>query len=70
MELAIDPIEPSLLALTIIGLVLLRSVVGAFAETIADPVQVWLGTHRRRWIRLRDTLDAEINGLSEKPFVR
>lgn len=50
-------------------LVLLGSVVAAFAGTIADPVQVRLGMHRRRLMRLLDTLDAEIDGSSQKPFV-
>jgi len=65
------PVGPSplLVTATIIGLVLLGSVVAAFAGTLADPVQVRLGMHRRRLIRLLDTLDAEINGLAEKPFV-
>lgn len=32
-------------------------------------MQAWFGMHRRRLIRLLDTLDAEINDLAEKPFV-
>jgi hypothetical protein len=65
------PVGPSplLIAATILGLVLLGSVVGAFAGTIADPVQARLGMHRRRLMRLLETLDAEIAGSPERPFV-
>ncbi len=65
------PVGPSPLriAATIFGLVLLGSIAAAFAGTVADPVQVRLGMHHRRLMRLIDTLDAEIQGLSEKPFV-
>ncbi len=60
---------PWLLAATIAGLVLLGSVVAAFAGTIADPVQARLGIHRRRLMRLLDAVDAEIGGTDPRPFV-
>lgn len=61
--------SPSLVALTVAGLVLLGAVVATFAGTIADPVQVRLGVHRRRLMRLMATVDAEIGRLPERPFV-
>ncbi len=61
--------SPGLIAATVVGLMILGSVVAAFAGIIADPVQVRLGIHRRRLLRLFDTLDAEISGSRDKPFV-
>lgn len=61
--------SPSLIALSVAGLVLLGAVVATFAGTIADPVQVRLGVHRRRLMRLMATVDAEIGRLPERPFV-
>jgi hypothetical protein len=61
--------DPWLVAATIAGLVLLGSVVAAFAGTIADPAQAWLGIHRRRLMRLLDAVDAEIGGTHPRPFV-
>lgn len=61
--------SPGLLALTVIGLVCLGAVVATFAGVIADPVQVGLGVHRRRLLRLMATLDAEIGRMPERPFV-
>ncbi|OSP54545.1 DUF6635 family protein [Pseudoruegeria sp. SK021] len=49
-------------------LVLLGSVVAAFAGVLADPVQVWTGTHRRRLLRLIDVLEAEFTGPDRKSF--
>ena len=60
--------SPGLIAATVAGLMILGSVVAAFAGIIADPVQVRLGIHRRRLLRLFDTLDAEISGSRDKPF--
>jgi hypothetical protein len=60
---------PWLLAATIAGLVLLGSIVAAFAGTVADPVQARLGIHRRRLMRLLDAVDAEIGGTDPRPFV-
>jgi hypothetical protein len=56
-------------ALTVAGLVLLGAVVATFAGTIADPVQVRFGVHRRRLMRLMATVDAEIGRLPAAPFV-
>ena len=61
--------SPRLVALTVAGLVLLGAVVATFAGTIADPVQVRFGVHRRRLMRLMATVDAEIGRLPAAPFV-
>ncbi len=60
--------SPALIAATVAGLMLMGSVIAAFAGVIADPVQVRLGIHRRRLLRLLDTLDAEIGGSRDRPF--
>lgn len=60
--------SPALVAATFAGLMLLGSVIAAFAGVIADPVQVRLGIHRRRLLRLLGTLDAEMDGSRDKPF--
>lgn len=52
----------------ITGLILCGSVVAAFAGVIADPIQVRLGIHRRRLLRLIDTLEAEFTGPDPKSF--
>jgi hypothetical protein len=51
--------SPALVAATIAGLVLAGSTVTAFAGAIADPLQVWLGLHRRRLARLMRFVEAE-----------
>lgn len=61
--------SPGLVALAVAGLALLGAVVATFAGTIADPVQVRFGVHRRRLMRLMSTVDAEIGRLPERPFV-
>lgn len=61
--------SPLLVTATVAGLVLLGSLVAAFAGTIADPVQARLGIHRRRLMRLLATLDAEIEGRDLQPFI-
>jgi hypothetical protein len=61
--------SPGLVALTVAGLVLLGAVVATFAGTIADPVQVRFGVHRRRLMRLMATVDAEIGRRPAAPFV-
>ncbi|MFD2174807.1 DUF6635 family protein [Rhodobacter lacus] len=65
------PAAPSegLMAITLLGLVLVGAVVATFAGVLADPVQVWLGVHRRRLTRLIAVLEAEINHTPPKPFV-
>lgn len=60
--------SPGLVALMVLGLMGLGSVVAAFAGIIADPVQARLGIHRRRLMRLFDTLDAEFHGGRDRPF--
>lgn len=49
-------------------LVMTGSVVAAFAGLLADPVQSRLGIHRRRLMRLIDTLEAELCGTGPRPF--
>jgi len=67
---SVFPVGPSprLFATTLVGLVLLGSLIAAFAGVIADPVQARLGIHRRRLMRLLDTLEAEMGGTRDKPF--
>jgi hypothetical protein len=60
---------PWQLGATVAGLVMVGSVVAAFAGVLADPVQVRLGIHRRRLGRLLDTLEGELAGGGDKPFV-
>jgi hypothetical protein len=64
------PVGPSpwLIVATGAGLLILGSLVTAFAGIIADPVQAHLGIHRRRLLRLFDTLDAELRGSDDRPF--
>ncbi|MGX0878475.1 hypothetical protein ACSSV4_003174 [Roseovarius sp. MBR-154] len=66
----IFPVGPSAaqITATIIGLLFLGSMVAAFAGTIADPVQVRLGIHRRRLSRLLDTVEAELVGVRDRQF--
>ncbi|QYK42163.1 MAG: hypothetical protein KF887_03270 [Paracoccaceae bacterium] len=59
---------PWLVAATIVVLVMAGAVVAAFAGILADPVQAWLGIHRRRLMRLIDTLEAEASGSADRPF--
>ena len=61
-------LSPRLVAAAAVGLVLLGSVITAFAGAIADVVQAWLGVHRRRLLRLLDTVEAETAGSPGKPF--
>ena len=61
--------SPLLLAVTLAGLVMIGSVVAAFAGVLADPVQSRLGIHRRRLGRLLDTLEVEMLGSGHRPFV-
>jgi hypothetical protein len=51
------------------GLVALASVAGAFGGIVTDPVQAKLGLHRRRLVRLVDTLEAQLVGDADTPFV-
>ena len=49
--------SPLLVAASVAILVMIGSVFAAFAGLLADPVQSRLGIHRRRLLRLIDTLD-------------
>lgn len=60
---------PWLVTVTVVGLVMIGSVVAAFAGVLADPVQYRLGIHRRRLLRLIDTLEGELVGVGDTPFV-
>lgn len=48
---------------------MIGSVFAAFAGVLADPVQSRLGIHRRRLLRLIDTLEVELTGPGQSPFV-
>jgi hypothetical protein len=61
--------SPWLITATIVALVMVGSVVAAFAGMLADPVQSRLGIHRRRLLRLIDTLEVELAGEGGRPFV-
>lgn len=61
--------SPALIGLTVACLVMIGSVVAAFAGVIADPVQTRLGIHRRRLARLIDTIEDELAGPGNRPFV-
>lgn len=54
---------------TMAGLVMIGSVFAAFAGVLADPVQSLFGIHRRRLLRLIDTLEVELTGPGQRPFV-
>jgi hypothetical protein len=58
-----------LFAASVAILIMIGSVFGAFAGVLADPVQSRLGIHRRRLMRLIDTLEVELCGPGDKPFV-
>jgi len=61
--------SPLLVTATVVALVMIGSVVAAFAGVLADPVQSRLGIHRRRLLRLIDTLEIELAGAGDRPFV-
>jgi hypothetical protein len=61
--------DPWLVAAILAGLVAAGTLITAFAGVLADPVQVWLGIHRRRLMRLIDTLEAELAGTEDRPFI-
>lgn len=58
-----------LVGLTIVALIMTGSVFAAFAGILADPVQSRLRIHRRRLLRLIDTLETELTDSGIKPFV-
>lgn len=61
--------SPWLVGATVAGLVAIGSVFAAFAGVLADPAQSRLGIHRRRLLRLLDTLEVEFLGRGDRPFV-
>lgn len=61
--------SPWLVGATVVGLVMTGSAVAAFSGVLADPVQSRLGVHSRRLRRLLDTVEAEVLGRSDRPFV-
>ncbi|ROU03278.1 hypothetical protein EAT49_06930 [Histidinibacterium lentulum] len=61
--------SPWLVGATVAGLVMIGSVVAAFAGILADPVQGRLGIHRRRLQRLLDAVEEELAGQGDRPFV-
>lgn len=50
-------LSPWQVILTGVALAVAGSLVTTFAGLIADPIQLWAGTHRRRVLRLLDRLD-------------
>jgi hypothetical protein len=58
--------SPGLVAVVLVALVMGGAVFTAFAGVLADPVQVWTGLHRRRLLRLIDSIDAARQGLDHK----
>lgn len=61
MWYGVFPTHLSLFEVVLTGVVLavLASVVTTFAGLIADPVQLWVGTHRRRLMRMLARLDRQ-----------
>ncbi|MDB6176459.1 hypothetical protein PAF17_02950 [Paracoccus sp. Z330] len=55
------PAEPSTaqIVMTGVGLAVAASLITTFAGLLADPLQRWSGTHRRRMMRLLDRLDRQ-----------
>lgn len=65
------PVGPSagLMSVTILGLIIIGSVIATFAGVLADPVQTQIGMHQRRLTRLLHTIEAELGRHPERPFV-
>ncbi|MGB5864394.1 MAG: DUF6635 family protein [Sulfitobacter sp.] len=57
-----------LLAANVAGLLMLGSVLGAFAGIVADPIQTHLGIHRRRLLRLVDAIEDNLVGTGTKHY--
>ena len=70
MWYSVFPASASAGALVATGAVLLLvgSVIGAFAGVIADPVQASLGIHRRRLLRFLDAVEDDLFGTGTKRF--
>ncbi|WP_236939984.1 DUF6635 family protein [Falsihalocynthiibacter arcticus] len=60
--------SPLFFATSVTILIMIGSVFAAFAGVLADPIQSRLGIHRRRLMRLIDTLEVELCGSGDKPF--
>lgn len=60
--------SPLLITASVAVLLMVGSVFAAFAGVLADPVQVRLGIHHRRLMRLIDTFEVELCGPGGKPF--
>lgn len=60
--------SPGLIGVTLAALIMIGSVFAAFAGILADPVQSRLGIHRRRLLRLIDTLELALTKDSATPF--
>ncbi|PTV96464.1 hypothetical protein C8J27_102258 [Rhodobacter aestuarii] len=52
-----------------LALVCLGAVVASFAGLLADPLQAAFGLHRRRLMRLLDTVESIVVSTKERPFV-
>jgi hypothetical protein len=61
--------SPALLFGVTGGLIAASAVLAAFSGIIADPVQRWLGLHRRRLVRLIDALERQFNGPQSRGFL-
>jgi hypothetical protein len=61
-------VSPLLVAGNVAGLVMVGSVIGAFAGILADPVQARLGLHRRRLLRLLDAIEDHLIGSGSKRY--
>jgi hypothetical protein len=60
---------PWLVAAAVAGLIVIGAICSAFAGIFADPVQSWLGIHRRRLRRLMDTIERQSLEGTDRPFV-
>ena len=60
--------SPWLMGVVVIALVMLGSVMAAFAGILADPVQARLGIHHRRLHRMIEAMAREVEGSSRQGF--
>jgi hypothetical protein len=61
--------SPWLVAGNVAGLMMLGSVIGAFAGVIADPLQSLLGIHRRRLLKFIDSVEDDMTRSAPKGYV-
>ncbi len=61
--------SPWLVAVNVAGLLMLGSIIGAFAGIIADPVQSRLGIHRRRLLKFIDAVEDDVAGSGGTGYV-